>query len=212
MTPVSLVKRYRNYLILALLVIAITVGNYIINGGTPSNWNKTTTYGFTIRYPPAANLWITGLDDQNIVDLTGTIPANPGKGMLGFNDKTNEFAVTWTTLQDPSPQETLNLFYKSAETNSILRNRTYAIEKGATTTGTVNGHTATYQQTTLTLNLPDTTQPLYAKGIVVGWTCTVSGKTYVAYLLDWNTGTLPIITDTELTESLHYYLDTLRCH
>ena len=77
MKPISLVKKHRYYLILALLVIAITVGNYIINGGTPSNWNKTTTYGFTIRYPPAANLWITGLDDQNIFDLTGTIPANP---------------------------------------------------------------------------------------------------------------------------------------
>ncbi len=207
------IQRYRSYIILTLLIIAITAGNYILSGGAKSNWTKTTQYGFTILTPPTANLWITGLDDDNVFDLYGNTRATTTKSMLGFNDQNKEFAVTWTTLsQSQTPERTLQIHYHSGEVNSILRDREFTLETQPATTGTVNRHTAAYQIHTITLTMPDTDQPLYAKGIAVGWTCTETGKTYVAYVLHWSTGQPPNISDAELTKSLYEYLDTLKCH
>ena len=213
MAPTEFLKKYRDYIIIATLVAAITGGNYILSGGAKSNWVEVSDYGFTLLYSQGVNVWITGLDDDNVFDINGAIHATRNAGMIGFNDKNKEFAVTWVKFDEkPSLEDILEIHYHSGEVNSVKRDRGFKLDKEAVTYGEVNGHDAAYQIHTFELDMLDMDEPLLAKGVAVGWTCDDTGVSYVGYVLFWNAGEAPSQSDSQILSSLHWYLDTLKCH
>jgi hypothetical protein len=213
MVAIGFLKTYRDYILIAFLVAAITGGNYILSGGAKSNWVEASDYGFTMLHPRGVNIWVTGLDDDNVFDPYGTIHANRRAGMIGFNDADKEFAVTWLTFEEePSLDEVLEVYYHSVEVNAIRRDREFQLELGALTSGGVNGHDALYQINLIELAMPDLDEPLYGKGAAVAWSCDETDVSYVAYILIWNIGEIPSQSDSQIMSSLHWYLDTIKCH
>jgi len=213
MAIMEFLKQHRDYILLAILIAAITAGNYVLSGGAKSNWVEVSDYGFTMLHPAGVNIWTTGLDGDNVFDPYGDIHATRNKGMIGFNDENKEFAVTWVKFGgEPSLDEVLDVYYHSGEVNAIRRDRGFQIELGDSTSGNINGHDALYQSNLIELNMPDTDDPLYGKGIAVAWTCDETGVSYVSYILIWNFGEVPSQSDAQIRDSLHWYLDTLQCH
>jgi hypothetical protein len=60
--------------------------------------------------------------------------------------------------------------------------------------------------------MPDEDKLLYAKGAAVGWTCEETGVSYVSYLLSWNWGSQPRISESGAINDINQYLDTFECH
>jgi hypothetical protein len=206
-------RKNRGYIILAFLIVLITVGNYFLNGGSKSNWVEASDYGFTLLHPPGVNVWSTGLDENNVFDIYGNYRASSESGMMGFNLENKEFAVEWVTMDEtPSLEEILDIHYHSGEVNAIKRDRGFKITYDPITYDTINGHEAAYQIHTLELDMPDMDEPLYAKGVVAGWTCDETGVSFVSYLLSWRSGQPPSASDSQLYSYLNKYLDTLECH
>ena len=213
MAIMEFLKKHRDYILIALLIAAVTGGNYVLSGGAKSNWVEFSDYGFTMLHPAGVNVWITGLDEENVFDPNGDIHATINKGMIGFNEENKEFAVTWVTFNgEPSLDEVLEVYYHSGEVNAIRRDRGFQIEMGDTTSGNINAHDALYQSNLIELDMPELDEPLYGKGIAVAWTCDETEVSYVAYLLIWNIGSVPAQSDAQVRDSLHWYLDTLKCH
>ena len=209
----NLLQKNKVYIIIAVIIIGITAVNYQRSGGAKSNLVGFSDYGFTFFYPKGLNPWVTGLDDENVFDYTGSIQASQSSGMFGFNLENNEFALTWATLEgEPSLEEVLDIHFQSAEINSIRRGRGIDIESDPVSYGEVNGHEAAYQTHLIELDMPDMDDPLYAKGIVAAWTCDVTGVSYDFYVLNWQTGTSPNISDARLKEYLNTYIDIMECH
>ena len=62
------------------------------------------------------------------------------------------------------------------------------------------------------LDMPDEDRPLYGKGAAAGWTCEETGVSYVSYLLFWNFGSPPRLSESAAIDALNNYLDALECH
>jgi hypothetical protein len=60
--------------------------------------------------------------------------------------------------------------------------------------------------------MPDMDDPLFAKGVVAGWTCDETDISFVSYLLVWRTGQPPNLDTLKLHRYLDKYLDNLDCH
>ena len=209
----EIIGKKREYIVLAAIIVLITIGNYYLSGGAKSNWVEASDFGFSLLHPPNANLWSTGLDENHVFDIYGGYRATYESGMLGFNDGNVEFAVTWVTFDvSPSFEEILDVFYHSGEVNAIKRDRGFRLETEPMRFGTVNGHEASFQVHLLELDMPDMDEPLYAKGVVAGWTCDETGVSFVSYLLSWRSGQPPSASDSQLYSYLNKYLDTLECH
>ena len=209
----SQIRKNGAYLAMTVIIIAITAGNYFINGGAKSNWIEVTDYGFKMRYPPYCDLQRIGLDYDHVFDISGSFPVTMENGMLNFNKDNYEYALTWATLGDsPSLEEVLDIYYHSVEVNAIRRDRVSRIEYEPVTYGTVNGHEAAYQIHLLELDMPDMEDNLYARGLVVGWICDRTGISYTFYLLPWGVGSPFSISDAELLKSLNDCLKTVECH
>lgn len=209
----SLIRKNGTYIAMVVIIIAVTAGNYILSGGAKSNWIEVSDYGFKMRYPPYCDLIRIGLDDEHVFDIYGNTPVTRENGMLNFNRNNYEYALTWAKLGDqPSLEEVLDIYFHSVEVNAIRRDRTSKIEYDTVTYGDVNGHEAVYQTHLLELGMPDMDEKLYAKGLVVGWTCDETGISYTFYLLPWGVGEPYSISDAELLKSLNDCLETVECH
>jgi hypothetical protein len=207
------IKEKKRYILIGLLIVLITSGNYYLNGGAKGNWVEATGYGFTMLHPPIIDPWITGLDGENVFDLYGCHHASNESGMMGFNLDNREFAVTWITLNETATLgDVLEIHYHSAEVNAYRRDRGFRLELEPPTYSTVNGHQAIYQIHIIELDMPDEDKLLYAKGAAVGWTCEETGISYVSYLLSWNLGSPPRISESDAINAINQYLDTLKCH
>lgn len=203
----------REYIAFASIILVITAGNYLLSGGSKSNWVAATDYGFTLLHPPGIQVWSTGLDDDHVFDIYGNHRASSDSGMMGFNLDGTEFAVTWVTFNEASSfEDILAVHYHSCEVNAIKRDRGFDITLEPMTFGELNGHEVAYQVHTLELDMPDMDTLLYAKGAVAGWTCEETGVSYVSYLLFWRNGQPPIRGDNQLRSALNKYLETLECH
>jgi len=207
------IKEKRQYILLGLILVLITAGNYYLNGGAKANWVEASGYGFTMLHPPGITPWITGLDEDNVFDLYGNYPASQESGMMGFNFNNKEFGLTWITLDDVSSlEELLDIHYHSAEVNAYKRDRGFSLELEPITHSTINGHEAVYQIHVLELDMPGEDKLLYAKGAVAGWTCNETGVSYVSYLLFWDWGAPPRLIESRAIDALNQYLSTLECH
>ena len=207
------IREKRQYLLLGLLLVLITAGNYYLNGGAKGNWVEVTGHGFTMLHPPGVKPWTTGLDEENVFDLYGYHQASAESGMMGFNIDGKEFGLIWATLNDSATlEDVINIHYHSAEVNAYRRDRGFELEVEPPTYSTVNGHEAIYQIHVLALDMPDEDRILYAKGAVVGWTCEETGVSYVSYLLSWNHGSPPWLSESAAIDALNKYIDTLGCH
>ena len=80
MAIMEFLKKHRDYILLAILIAAITGGNYVLSGGAKSNWVEVSDYGFTMLHPVGVNIWTTGLDEDNVFDPYGNIHATRNKG------------------------------------------------------------------------------------------------------------------------------------
>jgi hypothetical protein len=114
-------------------------------------------------------------------------------------------------MDNPSFEEILDIHFHSGEVNAVLRDRGINIETEPVTYGRVNGHEAAYQNHILELDMPDMDENIYAKSVVVGWTCE-DGISYTAYLLHWGTGEVPDIPYQDVRGIIHEFLDSLECH
>ncbi len=209
----SILKKNGAYIAMAVIIIGITAGNYYLSGGAKSNWVEISDYGFKMLHPPARDVFRIGLDPDYVFDINGRIPASSDAGMLNFNVDNNEYGLTWAAMGgEPTLEEVLDIFYNSVEVNAIRRGRVAEITSDPMTFGEVNGHEAAYQIHLLELDMPNMDDNLYARGLVVGWTCDESGTSFTYYILHWNTGTVPNINDVELLNKLNMYLDTVECH
>jgi hypothetical protein len=203
----------KEYILVASFLVMITVGNYYLSGGAKSNWIKASDYGFSILYPPGANFWSTGLDDDLVFDLSGRYAASSEKGMIGFNKGDQEFGLIWVTLEDSlSFEELVDIHYHSGEVNAIKRDRGFKLETQSMTYESVNGHKAAFQAHIFELDMPDMDQPLYGKGVVAGWTCGETGVSYVVYTYFWNSRFPSVKSYDKIQNTLEKYLETLECH
>jgi len=207
------INEKKQYILLGLLLVLITAGNYYLNGGAKGNWVEVTGYGFTMLHPPGVEPWTTGLDEDNVFDIYGHHQASTESGMMGFNLEGKEFGLTWTTLEETATlEDVLEIHYHSAEVNSYRRDRGFRLELESPSYSTVNGHNAVYQIHVLELDMPDEDKLLYAKGAAAGWTCEETGISYVSYLLFWDWGSPPRLSESAAIDALNQYLDTLECH
>lgn len=203
----------KGYIILASFLVIVIVGNYFLSRGSKSNWVKASDYGFSILYPPGANLWSTGLDDNLVFDLYGRYAASTEKGMIGFNKGNQEFGLIWVTLEDSlSFEELIDIHYHSGEVNAIKRDRGFKLKTQPMTYMSVNGHKAAFQAHIFELDIPDIDQPLFGKGVVAGWTCRETGVSYVAYNYFWNSRFPSVMSYDKIQNTLEKCLDTLDCH
>ena len=202
------IKEKRQYILLGLTLVLITAGNYYLNGGAKGNWVEETGYGFTMLHTPGVELWTTGLDDDNVFDLYGYHRASAESGMMGFNLENKEFAVTWVTLDESAAlEDVIGIHYHSAEVNAYRRDRGFRLELEPPTYNIINGHEAIYQIHILELDMPGEDRLLYGKGAVAGWTCEETGVSYVSYLLFWNFGSPPRLSESAAINALNNYLD-----
>jgi hypothetical protein len=189
------------------------VGNYVLSGGSKNNWIEVSDYGFTLLYPPDANPWSTGLDEDNVFDFNGRYHASPEKGMFGFNIDGKEFGLIWVTPDEPlSFEEILDIHYFSGEVNALKRDRGFNLETEEMVYGEVNGHEAVFQSHVFELDMPDMDRLLFGKGVVAGWVCEETGVTYVSYIYYWNTGWPSLSSYSQIRRTLNNYLDTFDCH
>lgn len=210
---IAKIKEKRQYILLGLLLVLITAGNYYLNGGAKGNWVESTGYGFTILHPPGVEPWTTGLDEENVFDLYGAYSASAESGMIGFNLEGKEFGLTWVTLDESaSLEDILEIHYHSAEINSYKRDRGFRLELEPAIYSKVNGNEAIYQIHILELDMPGEDRLLYAKGAAAGWICGETGVSYVAYLLSWSMDSPPRLSESAAIDALNQYLDTLECH
>jgi hypothetical protein len=208
-----LLKNHRNSIIILVIIVSITTGNYYLNSGEKSDWITISEYGFTLQYPPQANIWITGVDENNVFDPYGDLKASQSSGMIGFNINNDEFAVTWVTLDEgASFEDILDVNYNSVEVNSLLRNRTLEMSQDPLTYGDVNGHKTAFQTHFIELDMPDSDTPLFGKGVVIGWTCDRTGVSYVSYRINWSTGKPSDMSEETILHNLIDILVTLHCH
>ena len=133
--------------------------------------------------------------------------------MIGFNKGEQEFGLIWVTLEDSlSFEELINIHYNSGEVNAIKRGRGFNLKTESMNYGFINGHDAAFQAHIFELDMPDMDQPLYGKGVVVGWTCKESGVSYIAYTYFWNSLFPSLSSYGKIQDTLENYLDTLDCH
>lgn len=205
-------RENRDYLVIGVMVLAITAGNYVLNGGRRGNWPVVSSYGFTLVHPPGVSPWEIGLDGDNVFDYTGQLRPSSESGMFGYTDEGSEYAVIWATLGEASHEEVLGLHYVAAEVNAVKRDRGITLDLHEVTDGEVNGHAAAYQRHDLVLDMPGMDEHLYADGLVAGWTCDRSGLSFAAYLLLWGTGSPPGVGDAEAARLLGEFVGGVDCH
>lgn len=207
------IKEKRQYLLLGLTLVLLTGGNYILNGRSKGNWVEAKYYGFTFLHPPSVEPWTAGLDEENVFDLYGRYQASSESGMVGFNVGGKEFGLTWATLDESADLvDVLEIHYHSSEVNAIRRDRGFQLKLEPATFSSINGHEAIHQIHILELDMPGEDRLLYAKGAAAGWICEETGVSYVAYLLSWNWGSPPRMSESAAIDSLNKYLDTVKCH
>ena len=211
------------WLIIGIIVVVGFTAWNILSSQTPTGYNRYSDYGISLLHPRDLNPWHVAINDDGSVVQDGSRMPSEDWGFIGWNTGNTVFerperdgyyqesGVLWLRDGASSDDVELSLYYTMQETTNLLRNRECNITAGYSGYFTHSDHRVKYDFFNYTVQDAGETDKVTVYGIVGGFYCDKSGRSFELYYLDIYDFD-PEYDEEALFDAFNFLFKYFRCH